>query len=671
MLGTIDFTQRVPTVETRELASIVTMDGSFAPGTDQAKAGRILAARRVVGERIFAVNRSVNPLLNSFVLDFDMKVDKENITLEQATRVMDAIADVVRKVLCECLPSFKEKRHAVLLVEHPSEGLLTKDGKFAFHVKTLRYPKCVNFVKGAEDEEEDDRYYVDSNYAESLRSLEDDALILGKEGGFVFSLREIMFLFEMVQVHMFENPLLLPYIKYLDSAIYKKEGVNIRMHGSCKFPRKQAKKKKSGSSGTLSTTTTKRGVSTEPEAYRPYKVVKLLDASGRHHDSLMQSLEWNEARTVAGTILASWMTTPTWHTGMKMENEDDLSLLKRFCGHEAIDPQKIRKGLRCGLRLPGDHAVFSQLQVKTCWKKTLQDEPDKAKLLDSILSRNVHESELTKSQRIRAYLNEKKKRINTSDSCPVLIDDEAFKVLTTWVRNKYPHLRNAILKRKMTRVHNPSVGVVKNSGKNDETVFVQLLGEGSRKCPYSSHIHSSNHTYLRISLPKRAYRGEPTYPKVYHHCHSAKCTKRKQDPKTFPLSIRDMLSMQLFRRPKNDKKAHELAKEEMKFREIERRAAEALREKRNRDPVAKANLRRKFAMQRKKALEVSKSQAVESQRKRKAKELSVAQRKKEFRRKRARAASAAAAKFQSLSSTTTNNNIKRSTTNSNSKFTSL
>ena len=665
MLGTIDFTQRVPTVETRELASIVTMDGSFAPGTDQAKAGRILAARRVVGERIFAVNRSVNPLLNSFVLDFDMKVDKENITLEQATRVMDAIADVVRKVLCECLPSFKEKRHAVLVVEHPSEGLLTKDGKFAFHVKTLRYPKCVNYVKGAEDEEEDGRYYVDSNYAESLRSLEDDALILGKEGGFVFSLREIMFLFEMVQVHMFENPLLLPYIKYLDSAIYKKEGVNIRMHGSCKFPRKQSKKK-SGSSGKLSTTTTKQGVSTEPEAYRPYKVVKLLDANGRHHDSLMQSLEWNEARTVAGTILASWMTTPTWHTGMKMENEDDLSLLKRLCGHEAIEPQKIRKGLRRGLRLPGDHAVFSQLQVNSLLKDFLKDAPTvKGKVLESYLQKQ--KSELKPYQRIKAYLKEKKMGMKTSDkSHPLLIDDEAFEVLTRWFRNKYPHLRNAILKRKMTRFTNPSVKNV------DEIVFVQLLGEGSRKCPYSSHIHSSNHTYLRISLPKRACRGEPTYPKIYHHCHSAKCTKRKkwQDAKRFPLAIRDMLSMQLFRRSTNDKRADELAKEELKFREIQRRAEEALREKRNRDPVAKANLRRKFAMQRKKALEVSKSQAVESQRKRKAKELSVAQRKKEYRRKRARAASAAAAKFQSLC--TTNNNIKRSTTTTgNSKFQSL
>ena len=271
-----------------------------------------------------------SPLMNSFILDFDCKMENK-LDDDDAQYIMDTIVSICVEAFQNLFPRLKDKKHALFLLEHPQEGLQTADGKFAFHLKSLRYPIGISYTSNHKE------YQVDIQpFLSRVSESQDDSHVLGSLGGILLTLSDLMYLVQYIKMKMVSKGLE-KYTQYLDDQIYK-GGLKIRMHNACKYPRCKCKHQKK-EDDTYCSSCNEKGIQTAKTAFRKYKVVRLIDINNQYepHEPLIQALNMNSSQesTLSTTQLNIWMTSPGFITTL-----DWKVMRSAFCGHGPLKPVK-------------------------------------------------------------------------------------------------------------------------------------------------------------------------------------------------------------------------------------------------------------------------------------------------------------------------------------------
>lgn len=514
-LHCLDLNKRIVPKLNKDLCEFVTMDGSFKPGASR-ESLHAIATKIVTGQPVYISHRSLSPSMNSFILDFDCKL-QESLDPDTCNQIMEGILQVVLKVFRDVFPELCMRKHALFLLEHPREGLQTFDGKFAFHIKSIRYPKHIQFDKQLE------KYMVDSDkfYALNSKLQDEDALLLGDLGGICLSLPELMIILKLIRMEMEQRPLLKDYVPFLDDEIYK-GGMKIRMHNACKFPRCKCKKQKE-QVRTFCALCNDFGVIQDEQAQRKYRVIKLVDIHGGEtiHEALIDMLDMNTNSSLQGTMMNIWMTSPGFQTRQTADN------IRACCHHNQMDISGSKLGKVGPVELReqlGFESLATATEEQVALFKSHFEGKDARKKHD--ITRNMTGGNVrSKSSKETVYLEEGLER----------------KFL-------------AFIRKKMTmpclRIKSITRFVLEG---NNRLYFIALEGPGSQCCPFlRNHVHSNATTYLRAQWIQKKQ-----HVMFTQNCWGTSCKKqRNMSTRQFTLDSRedDLLTALFPRKKKNVQK---------------------------------------------------------------------------------------------------------------------
>ena len=443
ILKQLSFSTQVTVEQDKNQCHFVTMDGSFSPGCQQQKNLEACASQLVVGKS-FISHRSTDPMMNSFILDFDCKLENK-LDDDDAQYIMESIVSICVEAFQTLFPRLKDKKHALFLLEHPQEGLQTADGKFAFHLKSIKYPIGISYVSNHKE------YQVDIQpFLSRMSESQDDSHVLGSLGGILLTLSDLMYLLQYIKMRMIAMGLE-KYTQYLDDQIYK-GGLKIRMHNACKYPRCKCKHQKKEDDTYCSSC--KKGIQTAETAFRKYKVVRLIDINNQYesHQPLIQALNMNSSQesTLSTTQLNIWMTSPGFITTL------DWKSMRSFCGHGPLKAVK---------NLGSIHYQDLKEQVSDAKGKVTAE-------LRKVIHQNFKPGEKKSTRTKFGTTNSERKDLSIPE-----------------------HIKGGLLSNIRTRLKSQCMNIGKvtkcvNSKKN-LVYFIQLTGQDSHICPnMKRHTHS-------------------------------------------------------------------------------------------------------------------------------------------------------------------------------------